>query len=535
MRSKLKRLDQYDVQDDSFSDLEAEAVVDSEGSEGQDRGYEVESSWDRLEEEEEEEASAEPSLTNGCTTVGLVHYADQFTSMKRGPRRFSIAKDSVPDENQLENLKRIGKDPGKFGVPVFVDPRSPLPDICIGEPFIIRITGFFTNFTSQSQTNLPSIVCTLEQVNSDADSDFSQDFRVLHILRRSGAGLNDLEICFELQMSGYLFCEAYKKYLFKIALRMNELDYGADFETQILPAKMIRIPRMFILKHLGTLEGSMENNLFLVTTENNKRIKLPSDSDFPMKHAVCRVPSDLPDGVYDVVCKASKSFGKSNSTGHTLLNKLISLNNLRGDSYRILYERNSDPHYSLSQKSIKAVVSWQGDSPGHLDLHVISSAGDHFCYYNGSDGKGNVVIDCSSSAEASNRYGGNGWGPCSATINQLEANTSYLFYAENVPARWSDFQNKFYSGKSLAESGAVCQIHDSVGVLLDHMRIPFFEQSTSGFFWEMFSINSATGVISIHNRIVEEAPSLTSRKSLGKRSSSYDNHRSESLLKKARY
>eukprot|EP00475_Leptophrys_vorax_P040771 TRINITY_DN7619_c0_g1_i1.p1 TRINITY_DN7619_c0_g1~~TRINITY_DN7619_c0_g1_i1.p1 ORF type:complete len:571 (-),score=134.54 TRINITY_DN7619_c0_g1_i1:1766-3478(-) len=459
---------------------------------------------------------------NGCQTTGILDGCTSAGVSVPG-RWMKLSPVPVSDEKQLINLHSISALPETLRINV-----NELRQICVGVPVIVLVndTAFSSGGASSSSSggakqsdeqfvvpDLPMVEFKIEDMPGKRDSS-SDVFRVLHTITRSAKNLKQLEICFEVQMENIFSIKSYRKYIMDIQL-IGEDGKRKRFisEVEFLPPPRAQCPDTFILKSGMTGEGSDTGELYMLNTNTKVKLRLRRDPVVYQGHSIFFTPPNLQDQLYDLCFKPYKlakgSKQVSQNLGLEVLSRnLISFAGLRSESCKVVFEYQSAGDEGLDKRSLQCIVTWPFESPPQLDLHVLSSLGDHVCSTNKFDPDDNIEVESWSQ--------GLGWGPEIALIREVQENVTYRFYVEHVSASYADLQNKLYNGKQLWDSQATARLVDQHGAMIESLQVPHHQQVSNGFFWDLFTVEGDTGRITVHNNIVDDhlsLPTMKSRKS----------------------
>ncbi len=137
----------------------------------------------------------------------------------------------------------------------------------------------------------------------------------------------------------------------------------------------------------------------------------------------------------------------------------------------------------LSSNTMSIVLEW-GATPRDLDSHLLvqreSGSVSHVHYAQKAPSGANASLDVDDTTS---------YGPETITVTIME-NTVYHYYVHN------------YSGgtSGLMNSGAKVTVH------IGSKTYAFYVPTVSGLYWDLFTYNSATGELIVHNQVVSSAP-----------------------------
>jgi hypothetical protein len=279
---------------------------------------------------------------------------------------------------------------------------------------------------------------------------------------------------------------------------------------EIVPPPMLRLPAYFILKNAISGNGSDAGVLYLHDVRSGSQIDLEKDNKIYEGHALFYSPKDLQDSIYDLYYRAEKQ--TKNESDICLHKGFVLYWNLRRDGYHLAFETNSE-NFTFGSKSLCVILHWPFPSPNQLDLHVLTSTGEHLNSLNYYSADESIEIISHSA------YNYSGYGPEIVLLRNVDNEKNYRFYVENVSASFAHLQNKLYKGKDLHDSQASICIISKTGAIITSMTVPFHQKIENGFFWDLFTIEGKTLKIIVHNSIVDDHVTIPIERSISRKDS----------------
>ncbi len=143
---------------------------------------------------------------------------------------------------------------------------------------------------------------------------------------------------------------------------------------------------------------------------------------------------------------------------------------------------------NISAGELRLVLNW-GENPRDLDSYLVTPEieGNVYTIYYGS--RGNETTPPYATLDHDDT---DGFGPETITIYQNFAGT-YKYYI-----------HQYSSDGEIINSNAVVQVYDATG-LISSINVP---TEGTGYYWNVLTIDGATGAISVINQIIETVPEL---------------------------